>query len=308
MATQGRASGDALNLEIAGVTVCFEGLGGPLGDAARERYGRYVSTARASLRVMVTLIEHVGAPMADDRVAASVVGDSQRPDVIILRRYDRPSVATLDTRGGEASLSISPDLESFDAFMTLLWSVLLADSGGLLLAAICVAFCGVGVVLVGEPGRGAKSLARQGFPEVLDASVVAITRNGDGGFTAWETPFAGAVGLEGLDTSVPLLALYLTRMGRQEAVHPLSPDGVLLKVFNYTIFYGPDEKRDVVADTARALATRKLVGELEWVASESIATFLEREVRNVVSTARTGGAWSETARQRVGAARTGPQS
>lgn len=276
-------------LTIAGVSVRVTGLGPGLVRAVRERYGRFLSVAgEVTMRVAISVNGALETSPGGSGTAR-ILGDPIRSGEYHIERTAPALHGLVDVGSGSAAATIPNDPDSLDDFLVLLYSLLLGLRDGALVSAACVAFDGLGILLVGEHGRGRHGLTSQGFDQVVGDGVIALTRDAGGGYLAWGTPFAGGTAPGKPDEPVPLLAMYVTRDGREVRVTPLAADAALFKVFSYTVFSGPEDLKDRVTDLMTALTANKLVGELEWLPCDAVVDCLRHEARTIVSAVKGHG-------------------
>lgn len=268
-----------MNLRIADIGCRLEGLSGPLAEEIGSRYSAFETVGESSVQLVVDAF-------ADDTLEAGAC-DARDPVVFVERlgdagsryginRIDNPFSAQVDLALGTASLRFAPNLYCVDSFLRVLFSLLLAREGGVLLHAASLKIGDRALIAVGRSGAGKTTLARQGFSCVLSDELVAVTRNGrPGSFVAHGTPFWGEFVAGRVQDRAEVEAVYVLWKGATDSVQAISQTQAAMELLGCTFFFGPAEHAADVLDFCVDLAQAKVAGALLFKPSPDVVGYLE---------------------------------
>jgi hypothetical protein len=264
-----------MKLKIADI-VCSFSVDDPWFDAAlSERYSAFVTEDAP-----VLTLEHV----RDDSlvshspctVAAQVERLEQGREAFRLHWLYDPFEALVDLDAGSGTFRMRTGLYCFDAFLRVLYSILLARSQGALLHGAAVKTATGAWLMVGMSGSGKSTLCDQGFGTVLSNELVAVRRDG-GRFRVFATPFWGDSVPGRVSESARLVRTCLLRKGGGNMIAHAGRTDALMTVLACTIFFGPPELSGAVLHLGGDLVETTFCGALHFEPTPAIVPLVEAE-------------------------------
>jgi len=266
-----------MRVSIAGITCEVEGLEGwALGALADQRFAAFLSSDPADFTARLAVREPIRKTDVDLE-QPMVVMEKLDDDVLSVCRVDNPFEATIDFAQRIADVDLNENLYCLDSFMRILYSILLARDGGLLLHSAAVSSEGRGSLMVGVSEAGKTTLCRQGFETVLSDELVAIRRTAEG-FRAFGTPFWGEFVAGPVCEEADVAALYLLRKGPRYEVRPVAVGRAVMEVLGCVFFFGPSELSPSVLELAGDLVESRLRGEFYCRPEPGVVPFLDEEL------------------------------
>lgn len=158
-----------------------------------------------------------------------------------------------------------------DSFLRILTSFRMLERNGLVVHAAGLVREGKGYLFVGKSGSGKSTVARCSSPPctVLSDDLTLACLSGASG-TVVGTPFFGEHGNAGVNTSVPLKAIFFLQQAPQNQLRPLSRQLAVEKLLRSVLFFG-QEKTSVqrVLDLATLFCVRIPCYELQFLPDAS---------------------------------------
>jgi len=256
----------ALSLETADLGVRLLFHEGSLYQSLRRRYADYHSSPKASA---VCEVEVDDGPLQGH--------DPAEPVEIVLRggrwlmrqgdalelEYD-PAARRGRIRRNRNGIESDWFLLLFDSALRFLYSLLLLPAGGFLMHAASAVWRERALIFAGASGAGKTTISRLAPPDaiVLDDEISCL-RPVNHLWTAYTTPFGGALGVRSSRKGSPVAGLYLLAHGEQTRLTPLGPaSGVQGLLRNVVLFPGdPSVVRAVlnaVCDLVREIPVYRL--------------------------------------------------
>lgn len=264
-----------MRIGIAGIVCEVDGLTGGFAASARDRYAAFLTGEDAQFKLSLRVEQLTGRNIDDDR--ERVIDVWREGPIVHATRPDNPFRARLDLERNAGQATLSPNLYCLDSLLRITWSVLLGETGGLLLHSCAVMHDGLVTVLAGQSEAGKTTLSRLGFETVLSDELVALRCAPDGEATAYGTPFWGEFVGGRENSSGPVGSVYLLRKGPVNAVTPVDRVQALRELLGCTFFFGPPDLTASVLDTCTRLASTKLAGELHVFPTPEVVSFIRGE-------------------------------
>lgn len=273
-----------LTVTIAGITVCFEGLSAELIEAARRRYGPFVSGEHPQHRVAVGRGETLYLdPAKSDYLRLE---ERHHPEGTVLLSSNFAAIRR--PGGGRNELKLSSPSNEKAALQgienCLRWIVadLAVQRGGFVLHSSGLVRDGRAHVFFGPSGAGKSTVAGLS-PDclLLSDDLVLLLRQG-GNWKAATTPFQGTLAQEAKERGVyPLAGLYRLVQRPEAELVPLSAAVSAGMVLACCPFIGDETVRresllPLVEDCTRSVPTR----ELRFSKDPSFWDVIRREDRN----------------------------
>lgn len=177
--------------------------------------------------------------------------------------YNFEGVVSL--RDGRAAVGVSPEWEAFDAFLRILYSLLLPTEGGVLVHASAVVHEGAGCIFAALPEGGKSTVVRlSGDRHIIGDELVAL-RCVNGHVRAYTTPFWNEPELarSGSPTDVPVGGLFLLQQDDRTYVERVRPLAAAIDMLPH-LFYEPEQllpsqaALEVLGDVVQATPCRRL--------------------------------------------------
>lgn len=167
-------------------------------------------------------------------------------------------------RRGHARMVPSP--YSLDSVIRILHTLILAEQGGMLMHASCVALDGRAWVFTGVSGAGKTTISRLSPQNAhILTDEMSFIRPEDGVYHAYGTPFSGDLGRPGENLRAPLAGVFLLAQGKDNIIETLSKtEAVRALMANILYFAHDDTLTAKVFDNAIALAARVPVRRLTF--------------------------------------------
>lgn len=173
----------------------------------------------------------------------------------LVRRGDFFAQWDPNLRRGYARMVPSP--YSLDSVIRILHTLILAEQGGMLMHASCVALEGRAWIFTGVSGAGKTTISRLSPPHAhIMTDEMSFIRPEAGTYHAYGTPFSGDLGRPGENLRAPLAGVFLLAQGHDNRIDTLSKsDAVRALMANILYFAQDDALTARVFDNAIAMAT-----------------------------------------------------
>ena len=167
-------------------------------------------------------------------------------------------------RRGHARMVPSP--YSLDSVIRILHTLILAEQGGMLMHASCVALGGRAWVFTGVSGAGKTTISRLSPPDAhILTDEMSFLRPEAGVYHAHGTPFSGDLGRPGENLRAPLAGVFLLAQGKDNVIETLSKTEAVRVLMSNILYFAQDDVLTAkVFDNAIALAERVPVRRLTF--------------------------------------------
>lgn len=182
---------------------------------------------------------------------------------LIIARTKVPFKAIIDTVTGRGIVRILKNDESFDNFLRVFYSLVLAGESGILLHAHTITNDGQGMVFLGGSDIDESTMARiSSSGQVLTDGLVLI-RNYKGEFYVFGTPFGNGSVNHRSNSYVPLKGLYLLKRDTETYLYVLPQLTAVQELYSYLfLFEHPPSLLESISQTCSILANNVPICEL----------------------------------------------
>jgi len=210
---------DAIGLEIGGVPVRLESDRWA-GDRLSARLSRFrpKEPTASPFRVRVRIVPD-GTDQAKSKIYRGFTFQGNERVV-----FEQPGLkGHIDLAQREAWVQFASRNceEQLDYFLRVLYSLLLFESGGLLVHGAGVVRGGMAYVFLGPSGSGKTTVSILSGKELVLNDDLMILRPGPESCMAWSTPFSGRGQIQPNPGSAPLRALFRLVQAENHAVEPV---------------------------------------------------------------------------------------
>lgn len=232
----------------------------------RERYHWFESSGPAAYDILLQLV-----PLSE--LPFDGLGNPPQPVVkrinteynYIIKRADNPFVAVVNTLSKKVLVKMWNSQYCFDSFLRILYTLILAEQGGLLLHASSVSDGRQGYVFFGPSGSGKTTIANLSPGHTILTDELALIRPRDGRYQIYGTPFWGEFTPGRSNTLAELTGLYLLKKEQRNSLVPLDAVSAVTELYRSVLFFSkeiPLLKR--VLETCCALVDTVPVYELHF--------------------------------------------
>ncbi len=182
----------------------------------------------------------------------------------LVRRGDFFAQWNPELRRGHARMVPSP--YSLDSVIRILHTLILAEQGGMLMHASCVALDGRAWIFTGVSGAGKTTISRLSPPHAhILTDEMSFIRPEQCIYHAYGTPFSGDLGRPGENVRAPLAGVFLLAQGPDNRIDTLSRTEAVHALMANTLYFAHDHAlTSKVFDNAIALAARLPVRRLTF--------------------------------------------
>jgi hypothetical protein len=229
----------ALTISIAGIPVRFFIDRPSLITAISKRYQGYIHSA---IKPAVT----IGCACRHDGITGTA------PDIHKTKQGWRLVRSDFDflIRGSRGSGSVHASVYSFDAFLRVLYSLLILKKNGVLLHASAVTRKGRAWIFTGRSGAGKTTIARLAHPApVLNDEIVALVPGNRGAVPqVFGTPFWGEMGSgPPFSRSYPLAAVLLLFKSKKTSCRNIDGGAAVARLLKTVCLFGSEKELAVRA-------------------------------------------------------------
>lgn len=264
---------------IGGFNLAIKAEDTPFLDELRARYRWFASVGPADYEVAIQLaglkelaVDNRGQPRGP------TISTIYPENIYIIRRTDNPFIAIFDTRTGNISLKMWSSQYCFDSFLRVLFTLLLADQGGLLLHASAIGTEGRGSIFFGSSGSGKTTVTRLSSGRTILTDELALIKPCNGGYRVYGTPFWGEFTPGNSNESADLKGLYLLKKAKSNYLVPLGRAQAIAEIYQCVLFFS-NEKHLLgrVLDTCSNLAASVPVQALHFLPDPSFWQILDTQ-------------------------------
>lgn len=172
--------------------------------------------------------------------------------------------AELDPTLGRGRVVQSANPYSIDTVLRIIHSLVLAQSGGLLVHAASCIRNGRAFLFSGVSGAGKTTISSLAPADAtLLTDEISYLQRKENGYVAHGTPFAGELARPGENVQAPLGAVYLLRQGPENVIEPVKDSDAVRLVMENVLFFAQDPVLvdrvfESVCDLVRNVPVRRL--------------------------------------------------
>jgi hypothetical protein len=257
---------DGIIVELGGIPIRLLPEGDALRDVILKRFAQFLCPAPASEPFeLVMRLAEVEAGLPDD-----VRVNCENGRWLFERGSFRAEWFPEQGRGwAHCTVATIPVI---DSVIRVLYSMLLAARGGMLLHASSAIRGDRAYVFCGVSGAGKSTIVSLAPSDsILLTDEISFIRPVGDGYRAFGTPFAGELGVSGPNVSAPIGGLYLLNKGRENRIEPASSREAGLALFRTILFFARDAAlAKALFDTAFRFIERVPVYRLTFVPTAEV--------------------------------------
>jgi hypothetical protein len=223
-------------VEIGGIPIALSTSDPNFLDLLRRRYEGFLGTSSPEFELEFDLI--TPTPNSDDDVRVRRDGNEW-----LLQRGD--FLARWNPRTGRGKVRQNSNPYSLDSVMRIVHSLILAERGGFLLHAASAIHNGRAYLFSGVSGAGKTTMTRLAPPDVvLLTDEISYVRPSDGeqGYSAFGTPFAGELAKSGENCSAPVAGLFFLAQGPTNRFDELPTEESVRRLMRNILFFAKDRR------------------------------------------------------------------
>ncbi len=249
-------------------------------DLLRVRYQWFESSGPAVYEILIRLV-----PV--EKLALEEIRRSPHPliekvhsgDNYIIKQADKLFVAVANTSSKKVLIKMWESEDCFDSFLRALFTLILADEGGLLLHASAVSENGRGSVFFGPSGSGKTTVARLSIGRTVLSDEMVIIKPHNGGYRVYGTPFCGEFIPDRNSTRAELDGLYSLKKDQRNSLMSLDKGQALANLYQCVPFFNGDSQlQSRILDTCRTLVDTVPVYELHFLPDPSFWQVLDGHI------------------------------
>jgi len=260
-------------VEIGGIPIALTTSDLGFLDVLRQRYEGFLSASRPEFELEFEVIQPVRASDRDVHVRR----DGQE---WLIERGDFH--ARWDPRTGRGLVRQNSNPYSLDSVLRIVHSLILAERGGFLLHAASAVCDGRACLFSGVSGAGKTTMTRIAPSDVtLLTDEISYVRPGDGGYSAFGTPFAGELATPGENCSAPVSILFFLEQGPDNRVDDMSSSEAIRRLMRNILFFADDHNLvERLLGTACDFVARVPVRRLTFYPDSRVWDVVRNEVQN----------------------------
>jgi len=210
----------------------------------RERFGSAEPAGRAAYEIILIPTSHREFLLDYDKQSRPpIIKRVKSGNNYIIKQVENPFQSIVNTLSGKVLVKMPRDLNCFDNFLRILFTLILVEEKALLLNASAVSENGQGKVFFGPSGCGKTTVARlsQGYTLMADDLVIIKPHNGR--YRVYGTPFWDELNNEGPDNArAELSGLYLLKMDNENNLTAIDNTQAVPELYRNVLFFSDDGK------------------------------------------------------------------
>ncbi len=210
-------------------------------DLLRNRYRWFESTGPATYEILVRILpfrelalENMGQPF-HTQVMKINSGYNY-----IIRRTDNPFMAAVNTSSQKALVKLWDSEYCFDSFFRVLFTLIMAEEGGLVIHASAISDGEQGYVFFGPSGSGKTTVTRLSTGRMALTDELAIIKPHNGGYRVYGTPFWGEFTPGRSNAHARLRGLYSLKKARINNLVPIDRVKAMEELYQCVLFFSKD--------------------------------------------------------------------
>lgn len=224
-----------LLLDIGNTPISLRTTGTDFFDLLRNKYRGFIAN---DLPPVLTFDLHLSppGPYNDGEIEVSSCNGDWK-----IQRGDFCAEWNFETRQGQIHQSANP--YSIDSVLRIVHTLALAREGGFLVHSASAIRNGKAFLFSGLSGAGKTTMTRLAPDDaVLLTDEISYVRKSEDGYRAFGTPFAGELGISGVNTSAPVAALYFLRKASSNNIEPMQSAEALQLLMRNILFFTNDSE------------------------------------------------------------------
>jgi hypothetical protein len=225
-----------ITVEIGGMPILLHTQDDSFRQLLARRYAGFVDSAARPRYEFDIELATPSRPAPDEEVRVEMQDGTWQ-----MRRGDFR--AQWDPSAGRGYIRQSANPYSIDSVLRIVHTLILAREGGFLLHSAGAIRNGRAFLFSGVSGAGKTTISRLAPPDVtlLTDEVSYIRRNdGDAGYRACGTPFAGELARVGENCSAPIESLFFLKQGPENKIEPLPKSEGIRCLMRNILFFTED--------------------------------------------------------------------
>jgi len=233
---------NSLTLSIGGISTVISSESEEFMAQTKERYAKFFADGLdPALKIELEVL-------APENVQRSPISFGESPEVSLDRSKGGSTIAwhglsgKFDSRTGEGKLRCPLSPASLNSFLRFVYSLVLVKEPGFLVHASSLIRNGKGYVFPGESGAGKTTIAQLSPDSTLLTDDISLVKIVNGEFTAFGTPFWGALAIGGENISAPITGVYFPIKDRKNCLKRLKPKQALERLLPHVVFFAKDNE------------------------------------------------------------------
>jgi hypothetical protein len=260
-----------LFLSIGGISCAIISHDADFLDLLRSRYQWFETSGPGSYEILVRLVSPVELKFEDiEKNSPPVIRRANGGDNYIMKRADNPFIAVVNTSSRKVLVKMWHSEYCFDSFFRILFTLVLATEGGLMLHASAISEGERGKVFFGPSGSGKTTVAGLAAGRTILTDELVIIKPQDGRYWAYGTPFWGEFTPGRSNTRAELTGLYSLKKDGKSSLMPMDRARAVAELYQCVLFFSDDSNLlSRVLDTCCKLVEAVPVGELHFLPDPS---------------------------------------
>jgi hypothetical protein len=228
-------------LSIGDITCSVDVHNSEFSAILQTRYRHFLSTEPPEYRISINLkpLNELGIP-GNQELNQPQITIKKDKESYLIQRIDNPFIARLNKDLRKLEVTMRESQYCFDSFLRVLFIVLLAEDGGLLLHACSIDDKGRGRVFFGPSEAGKTTIARLAGGARVLSDELSIIRPYRGKYFIYGTPFWGEFKTDENNNNykVELKGLYSLVKDSITGISPIEKVAAIQKLFRCVLYFG----------------------------------------------------------------------
>ena len=207
----------------------------------QARYQWFESTGPTTYEILVRILpfeelalENMGQP-CHPQVMKINSGDNY-----IIRRTDNPFLAIVNTLSKKVLVKLWDSEYCFDSFLRMLFTLIMAQEGGLVIHASAISDGEQGDVFFGPSGSGKTTVTRLSTNRIILTDELALIKPHNGEYRVYGTPFWGEFTPGRSNAHARLRGLYSLKKAQKNSLVPMDRVRAVEELYQCVLFFSKD--------------------------------------------------------------------